>query len=72
VRLLLERNGYAVELPTSAIGFYASPGFATSYSLPELALPQPVAGTYRLIAIVQLPRGNGATLVASVPLTLTP
>ena len=61
VRLLLERNGYAVELPTPST---VSASFESSYSFSKLALSNPVQGTYTLLAIEQLPGGDGATLVA--------
>lgn len=68
VRLLLERNGYAVELPTPSHG---PTGFQSSYLLGKLALSNPVAGAYTVIAIEQLPGGDGGTLVARLPITIS-
>lgn len=67
VRLLLERNGYAVELPTPSS---VSAGFQATYSLGKLALSNPVQGTYTLLAIEQLPSGDGATLVARLQIAI--
>jgi anti-sigma factor RsiW len=70
VRLLLERNGYAVELSTPTKVPTVPPGFQDSYLLSKLPLSNPVAGAYTLIAIEQLPGGDGATLVARLPITI--
>jgi negative regulator of sigma E activity len=70
VRLLLERSGYAVELPTPSHGPTVPTGFQGSYTLSKLALSNPVAGAYTLIAIEQLPGGDGGTLVARLPIMI--
>ena len=71
VELLLERNGYAVQLPTGGGPSDAS-GFQVSYQFANLDLSNPVAGSYTLMAVEQLPGGNGDSLVARLPLTITP
>jgi len=71
VRLLLERNGYAVELPTGSQGSGSAAGFQASYALANLPLSRPVSGSYTLTAIEQLPGGSGATLVARLPITIS-
>jgi len=71
VGLLLERQGYAIQLLTGSGPSDAS-GFQASYQFANLALSNPVAGSYTLIAIEQLPGGNGDSLVARLPLTITP
>jgi len=67
--LLLERNGYAVLLPTGSVPLDVH-GFHGSYQLANLALSDPVPGSYTLIAIEQLPGSNGGTLVARLPITI--
>ena len=67
--LLLERNGYAVLLPTGSAPLDVH-GFHGSYQLANLALSDPVPGSYTLIAIEQLPGTNGETLVARLPITI--
>ena len=67
--LLLERNGYAVLLQTGSVPLDIH-GFHRSYQLANLALANPVPGSYTLIAIEQLPGANGETLVARVPITI--
>lgn len=67
--LLLERNGYAVLLPTGSVPLDVH-GFHGSYQLANLALSDPVPGSYTLIAIEQLPGTNGGTLVARLPITI--
>ncbi len=67
--LLLERNGYAVLLPTGSAPLDVH-GFHGSYQLANLALSDPVPGSYTLIAIEQLPGTNGGTLVARLPITI--
>jgi hypothetical protein len=72
VGLLLERNGYAVQLPTGSRPGDAS-GFQNSYQFANFDLSNPVAGNYTLILIEHLPgEGNGDNLVARLPLTITP
>jgi hypothetical protein len=71
VGLLLERNGYAVQLPTGSGPSDAS-GFQNSYQFANYDLSNPVAGNYTLILIEHLPGGNGDNLVARLPLTITP
>jgi anti-sigma factor RsiW len=71
VGLLLERNGYAVQLRTGSGPSDAS-GFQNSYQFANYDLSNPVAGNYTLILIEQLPGGNGDSLVARLPLTITP
>ena len=68
VSLLLERNGFAVLLPTGSGPLDAS-GYRGHYQLANLALPNPVAGSYTLIAIEWLPDGNGE-LIARLPITI--
>ena len=68
VSLLLERNGFAVLLPTGSGPLDAS-GYRGNYPLANLALPNPVAGSYTLIAIEWLPDGNGE-LIARLPITI--
>jgi hypothetical protein len=68
VSLLLERNGFAVLLPTGSGPIDAS-GYRGNYQLSNLGLPNPVAGSYTLIAIEWLPDGN-AELVARLPITV--
>ncbi len=67
--LLLERNGYAVLLPTGSVPLDFR-GFHGSYQLANLALSNPVPGSYTLIAVEQLPGTNGETLVARLPITI--
>jgi len=67
IQLFLERGGYAVELVTPSS---VSTGFQSSYALARLPLSNPVQGTYTLLAIEQLPGGDGATLVARLPVTI--
>ncbi|MDQ6884949.1 MAG: zf-HC2 domain-containing protein [Candidatus Dormibacteraeota bacterium] len=73
-RLLLERNGYAVELATPTHGGSAVPAsFEISYDLARLPLSSPVAGSYTLMLIEPLPApasGSGSTLVARLPITI--
>ncbi len=73
-RLLLERNGYAVELATPTHGVTPVPSsFQVSYDLSRLPLASPVAGSYTLILIESLPAtagGSGSTLVARLPITI--
>lgn len=73
-RLLLERNGYAVELATPTHGVTPVPSsFQVSYDLARLPLASPVAGSYTLILIESLPApagGSGSTLVARLPITI--
>jgi hypothetical protein len=73
-RLLLERNGYAVELATPTGGRSPVPaGFEISYDLARLPLASPVAGSYTLILIEPLPAsagGSGSALVARLPITI--
>jgi hypothetical protein len=72
VGLLLERNGYAVQLPTGSGPGDAS-GFQNSYQFANFDLSNPVAGNYTLILIEHLPgEGNGDNLVARLPVTITP
>ena len=71
VALFLERTGYAVLLPTGSVPLDIH-GFHGSYQLANLALSDPVPGSYTLIAIEQLPGSNGQALVARVPVTITP
>jgi len=71
IGLLLERNGYAVQLPTGSGPSDAS-GFQASYQFVNLDLSNPVAGSYTLMAIEQLPGGQRESLVARVPVTITP
>jgi hypothetical protein len=73
-RLLLERNGYAVELATPTHGVTPVPSsFQVSYDLARLPLASPAAGSYTLILIESLPSsasGSGSTLVARLPITI--
>jgi anti-sigma factor RsiW len=69
--LLVERNGYAVILPTGSGPSDAS-GFQNSYQFANLDLSKPVAGSYTLMVIEQLPSGNGDSLVARLPVTISP
>jgi hypothetical protein len=71
VGLLLERNGYAVQLPTGSGPSDAS-GFQASYQFANFDLSNPVAGNYTLILIEHLPGGNGDNLVARLPVTISP
>jgi hypothetical protein len=71
VGLLLERNGYAVQLPTGSGPSDAS-GFRASYQFANFDLSNPVAGNYTLILIEHLPGGNGDNLVARLPVTISP
>ena len=71
IGLLLERNGYAVQLPTGGGPSDAS-GFQASYQFVNLDLSNPVPGSYTLIAIEQLPGGQRESLVARLPVTITP
>jgi hypothetical protein len=72
VGLLLERNGYAVQLPTGSGPGDAS-GFQNSYQFANFDLSNPVAGNYTLILIEHLPgEGNGDNLVARLPVTISP
>jgi Putative zinc-finger len=72
-RILLVKNagkgGYAVKLgpPTSASGYPFT--YDASYSIPEMQLPSPAAGSYTLQVTVQL--SGGSVLIASLPLTIT-
>ena len=67
--LFLERNGYGVLLQTGSVPLDIH-GFHRSYPLPNLALVDPVPGSYTLIAIEQLPGSNGEMLVARLPITI--
>jgi predicted anti-sigma-YlaC factor YlaD len=67
--LYLERNGYGVLLQTGSVPLDIH-GFHRSYTLANLALTDPVPGSYTLIAIEQLPGSNGEMLVARLPITL--
>lgn len=67
VSLLLERNGFAVLLPTGSGPLDAS-GYRGHYQLANLALPNPVAGSYTLIAIEWLP--DNGELIARLPVTI--
>jgi hypothetical protein len=73
-RLLLERNGYAVELATPTHGqSLVAASFTISYDLARLPLSSPVAGSYSLIMIEPLPApasGSGSSLVARLPITI--
>jgi anti-sigma factor RsiW len=73
-RLLLERNGYAVELATPTHGTSTVPSsFEISYDLSRLPLPSPAAGSYTLTLIWSLPEpasGSRSTLVARLPITI--
>jgi hypothetical protein len=73
-RLLLERNGYAVELATPTHGAtLVLSTFEVSYALARLPLASPAAGSYTLILIESLPAspsGSGSTLVARLPITI--
>jgi hypothetical protein len=72
VGLLLERNGYAVQLPTGSGPGDAS-GFQNSYQFANFDLSNPVAGNYTLILIEHLPgEGMGDNLVARLPVTISP
>jgi hypothetical protein len=74
VRLLLIRQsgqgGYSVRLgpPSKASTFPYD--YDAAYSIPQMQLPQPVAGNYTLQ--VTIDRSGGSALVASVPLTIGP
>jgi Putative zinc-finger len=70
VGLLLERNGYGVRLPACSLPCDWS-HFQASYQLDSLDLSRPLAGSYTLMAIEQLP-GNGDSLVVRLPVTITP
>ena len=67
--LFLERNGYGVLLQTGSVPLDIH-GFHRSYTLANLALTDPVPGSYTLIAIEQLPGSNGEMLVARLPVTI--
>jgi hypothetical protein len=67
--LFLERNGYGVLLQTGSVPLDIH-GFHRSYQLADLALSNPVPGSYTLVAIEQLPGSNGAMLVARLPITI--
>ncbi len=69
-RLLLERNGYAIELTTPTQSGSVASSFQISYALGRLPLGSPVAGKYTLILIERLPGDSGATLVARLPITI--
>lgn len=73
-RLLLERNGYAIELATPTHGASPVPSsFQVSYDLSRLPLPSPATGSYTLILIWSLPEpssGSGSSLVARLPITI--
>jgi hypothetical protein len=67
--LFLERNGYGVLLQTGSVPLDIH-GFHRTYMLANLALVDPVPGSYMLIAIEQLPGSNGEMLVAQLPITI--
>ena len=70
-RLLLERNGYAVELATPTHPVPST--FQVTYDLSRLPLASPADGSYTLILIESLPAsgsGSGATLIARLPITI--
>jgi hypothetical protein len=69
VALFMERNGYAVLLPTGSVPLDVH-GFHRSYQLASLALSNPVPGSYTLVAIEQLPGSNGEMLIARLPITI--
>jgi hypothetical protein len=71
VRLILSRGALGVELPSRSWGADPALGRATTlgrYDLASLPLPEPRAGTYRLIAIWT--DRSGATLTAELPIEL--
>jgi hypothetical protein len=67
--LFLERNGYGVLLQTGSVPLDIH-GFHRSYQLANLALVDPVPGSYTVVAIEQLPGSNGEMLVAQLPITI--
>jgi hypothetical protein len=74
VRLLLMRatggGGYSVRLgpPSNSPTFPFD--YDAAYSIPQMRLPEPVAGNYTLQ--VTIDTSDGSTLVASLPLTIGP
>jgi Putative zinc-finger len=74
VRLLLVRGtgqgGYSVRLlpPTNQATLPYS--FEAAYSIQQMQLPAPVAGNYTLQVTIDMT--NGSSLVAQLPLTITP
>jgi hypothetical protein len=72
LRVVLVRAGAGVELypgETFQSGSFVT--FAGSYAIGQLGLSEPLAGSYRLIAIWRIPDGNGSTLEAEVPVRIT-
>jgi predicted anti-sigma-YlaC factor YlaD len=70
-RVLLERNGYAIELATPTHPVPST--FQVTYDLSRLPLASPASGSYTLILIESLPAsgsGSGSTLVARLPITI--
>jgi len=70
-RLLLERNGYSVELATPTHPVVST--FRVTYDLSRLPLASPAAGSYTLILIESLPStpgGSATSLVARLPITI--
>ena len=73
LRLMLVRGGSGVVL-TEPAGVSSGDGtsaFSRTYGLAKLALPEPRAGDYQLIATWIIPDGSGRVLQTSVPVTLT-
>ncbi len=68
--LMRESGAYSVRLapPSNAPTFPYD--YDAAYSIQQMRLPEPVAGTYTLQ--VTITTSDGSTLVASLPLTITP
>ncbi len=72
LRIVLVRAGAGVELYPGETSQYSSlVTFTDSYAIGQLGLSEPVAGSYRLIAIWRIPDGSGTTLEAEVPVQIT-
>lgn len=72
VRLALRRGSYGVALPMPQQTFANSDsvGFGGNYSIAVLRLPNPVPGSYTVVATWTATDGSGATLFAEVPVTI--
>ncbi|MEO6796793.1 MAG: zf-HC2 domain-containing protein [Candidatus Dormibacter sp.] len=73
LRLMLMQGGSGVVLadPVGASSYNGAPVFSGSYRLGDLALAQPKAGDYQLVATWVTPDGSGQVLQASITIRLT-
>lgn len=76
IQLSLVRDGFAVQLQNpdafSAVRDHGLVRISAAYRLSQLTFPGGAPGDYTLRATWQVPDGSGVSLVAQVPITLTP